>query len=126
MLLDSAVKNNPDTTWWIKGDGCDVVPGVCESVNMIWSGDVDLNDGELQKHYRTQLEFVSGIGLKGRQVKDSILKDLGTLHNWLVSDRDYAIKGAVHRVVTYMPVVYMYIKYIISRTNKCLVKSIMM
>ena len=66
-------------------------------VNLLtWSGDVDLNDGELQKayqHYRVRLEFISGIGLKGRQARDSILKDLGTLYDWLVSDRDYAIKG---------------------------------
>ena len=39
---------------------------------MLWSGDVDLNDGGLQEayqHYRAKLEFVSKIGLKGRQTK---------------------------------------------------------
>ena len=90
---------NPDTGWWIKGDGCDIVPGMCVSVNMVWSGDVGLNDGELQKvyqHYRAQLELISGIGLKGRQMKDSILKDMQTLYDWLVFDQDYAIKGTLH------------------------------
>ena len=95
MLFDSAVKSNPNTTWWIKGDGCDV-PGICESVNMVWSGDADLNDSKLQKtyqHYRTRLEFISGIGLKVRQARDSMLIDLGTLNDWLVSDRDYVINS---------------------------------
>lgn len=72
---------------------------------MVWSGDVDLNDGELQKayqHYRAQLELISGIGLKGRQAKDSVLEDLQTLYDWLVSDRDYAIKGVLLLVIKYV------------------------
>jgi len=96
LLLDSAAKKNPGATWWIKGDGCDVVPGICESVNMVWSGDVDLYGEKLQKayqHYRSQLEFISGIGLKARQIKDSIVQDLKTPYDWLVSNRDYATKG---------------------------------
>ena len=96
LVLDSAAKQNPNATWWIKGDGCDVVPGICESVNMVWSGDVDLNDGELQKayqQYRKQLEFISGIGLNTRQTKELIVQDLKVLCDWLVSDKDFAIKG---------------------------------
>ena len=34
-----------------KADGCDVVPGLHESVRGEWSEDVDLNDGELQRAY---------------------------------------------------------------------------
>ena len=67
LLLDSA---NPNATWWIKGDACDLVPGLFESVDIKWSGDVDLNDGKLQQAYRaykSKLEFVSEIGLKTRQ-----------------------------------------------------------
>lgn len=98
MLLDSAVKANPGATWWIKGDGCDIIPGICESVQMIWSGDVDLNDGKVQEAYhlyRAKLEFISEIGLKGRQAKGTILEDLNKLHQQLLSDKDFAIKGAI-------------------------------
>lgn len=44
-------------------DGCDVVPGICESVRRLqWSGDVDLNDGTLQikySNYRERLRIIS-------------------------------------------------------------------
>ena len=94
-MLDSAVKTNPNTTWWIKGDGCDVVPGICESVQMVWSGDVYLNDGELQEAYqlyRKKLKFISGIGVKGNQTKAMILEDLKALHQQILSDKDFATK----------------------------------
>lgn len=47
--------------WWIKADGCDVVEGLSESMSKVWSGDVDLADGELEKTYeayRKRLNFV--------------------------------------------------------------------
>lgn len=37
--------------WWIKADGCDILPGIGQSVSGIWSGDVDHNDGALQCQY---------------------------------------------------------------------------
>ena len=37
----------------MKADGCDLVEGLGESVNLDWSGDVDKNDGKrLYKHYK--------------------------------------------------------------------------
>lgn len=45
---------------------------------MKWSGDVDLNDGELQRMYATymnRLKFVSRIGLDDRV---SLLQDIST------------------------------------------------
>ena len=63
--MDAANNANPGTYWWIKGDGCDVVPGLGESVAGEWSGDVDLNTGDLQRcyeQYRSKLAFLSGIG----------------------------------------------------------------
>ena len=39
--MDAANNANPGTYWWIKGDGCDVIPGLGESVAGEWSGDVD-------------------------------------------------------------------------------------
>lgn len=96
LLLDSAVKANPHAIWWIKGDGCDVVPGVCESVDVKWSGDVDLNTGELQKSYqayRTELEFISEIGLKSRQARCTVVEDLKKVHHQLLTDKDFTIEG---------------------------------
>lgn len=40
-----------DTWWWIKGDGCDVIKGIWESTKGEWSGDVDLNDNQLENIY---------------------------------------------------------------------------
>ena len=43
-VLDEASATHPSSYWWIKGDGCDIVKGISESVSGKWSGDVDLND----------------------------------------------------------------------------------
>jgi hypothetical protein len=50
-MLDMAAKAHPDSYWWIKGDGCDLIKGLCQSVSGVWSGDVDLDDGSLKKQY---------------------------------------------------------------------------
>ena len=44
-MLHKALESDPNTRWWIKGDGVDVVKGLCESVKGQWSRDVDLNYG---------------------------------------------------------------------------------
>ena len=49
--LDEAVLTSPDTSWWIKVDAVDIVSGLGESVSGVWSGDADLNDGQLQELY---------------------------------------------------------------------------
>ena len=36
----------------MKADGCDLISGLAESTRGIWSGDVDLNDGALDKQYQ--------------------------------------------------------------------------
>jgi len=46
-VIERAATLSPNTWWWIKGDGVDVVKGLWESVKGQWAGDVDLNDGEL-------------------------------------------------------------------------------
>ena len=48
-MLDDAYRSAPNTWWWVKADGVDVVKGLCESVRGVWSGDVDLNDGKLEQ-----------------------------------------------------------------------------
>lgn len=51
--MDEACRLHPKTRQWIKADGCDVVGGLKESVQLEWNGDVDLGTGELQQMYRT-------------------------------------------------------------------------
>lgn len=70
-VLDKAAEAHPNCWWWLKADGCDVTKGLMESTTMQWSGDVDLNDGQLQEQYRAykkRLSFVAGIGLEGDNV----------------------------------------------------------
>ena len=51
-VLDEAVKCHPDEWWWVKADGCDLNSGLAESTRGVWTGDVDFNDGALDKQYR--------------------------------------------------------------------------
>lgn len=56
---------HPDSWWWVKADGVDLVPGVGKSMRE-WSGDVDLNDGSLQEQYNAyiqRLDFIKNLGL---------------------------------------------------------------
>lgn len=36
----------------MKADGCDLVAGLAESMKGVWTGDVDLNDGDLDNQYK--------------------------------------------------------------------------
>lgn len=68
-VLQEAARTHPNTWWWLKADGCDLVSGLMESTTLKWNGDVDLNDGKLQEQYRRyqqRLEFVNSLGLCGR------------------------------------------------------------
>ena len=51
QTLHSVSKANPHSIWYIKGDGCDV-PSICESMDLKWSGDIDINTGERQASYQ--------------------------------------------------------------------------
>ena len=79
-VLDEAARTHPNAWWWVKADGCDLVEGLGESTKLDWSGDVDMNDGQLQqmyKSYRERLDFIGGLGKKNRKDSDVILQDLG-------------------------------------------------
>ena len=39
----------------LRADGCDLVSGLGESVQQVWSGDVDLADGKVQKMHDAYL-----------------------------------------------------------------------
>lgn len=100
--MDAAAKANPGAYWWIKGDGCDLVKGLYESVAGVWSGDVDLNDGSLQRsfdEYKSKLSFISQIGLGSRQGKATIKDDLSIIHKQVLSDKEFIIKGNMQEMV---------------------------
>ena len=55
---------DPATTWWIKGDGVDIVKGLGVSVRGEWAGDADLNNGVLNSHRQ---KTTAEIGLGERE-----------------------------------------------------------
>ena len=58
----------PDVKWCIKSDGWDVIAGLTESMRLEWSGDVDLNDGRLQKQYDEYMKRVNLVQHINRQL----------------------------------------------------------
>ena len=88
-MLDQAASIHPNSWWWVKADGVDLVSGLGESMRMEWSGDVDLNGGSLQQKYNAyiqRLDFIKGLGLDERSSQQQLLQDLHTLHQDLASD----------------------------------------
>lgn len=82
--------------WWIKGDGCDIVEGLNESVSKIWSGDVDLADGKLAityEAYKKRLDFVGSVGLPPRNSRNEIAYDLKLVESSLKDDLDAISTG---------------------------------
>lgn len=47
--LDQLKKSNPDDRFWLKLDATDIKVGLMVSQRNVWNGDVDLNDGRLEK-----------------------------------------------------------------------------
>jgi len=65
-VLEKLAEFNPDVHWWIKGDGTDVLSGLWQSASGEWAGDVDLNDGKLQRQcsiFKNRLQKIQCIGL---------------------------------------------------------------
>lgn len=59
--LDEACRLHPDAKWWIKADGCDIISGLEESLQLVWNGDVDFGTSEVQllySLYRRRLELL--------------------------------------------------------------------
>ena len=80
--------------WWIKGDACDLVPGLCESVKGMWSGDVDLNDGILQKSYKAYIKRLEEINeMVLTQTEDQVAS--ATVVHQLTTCRE-AVENDVH------------------------------
>ncbi|XP_065893229.1 uncharacterized protein [Dysidea avara] len=97
-VLDEAAKSTHDTWWWLKADGCDITKGLKESTKMLWSGDVDLADGSLQKQYeeyRKRLKTVEMVALSRQsacreleEVLCDVKKDLQFIHSELAASNN--------------------------------------
>jgi len=62
---------NPGVHRRIKGDGTDVLKGLCQSGE--WAGDVDLYDGKLQRQYsifKKRVEKIQCIGLDNKSIAE--------------------------------------------------------
>ena len=98
LLLDAASNSNPGAYWWLKGDGCDKVTGLRESVRLEWSGDVDLDTGELQQtytSYRELLGFVDMIGIGDNGQHSTIVSHLQRCLQILKEDKEFILKGII-------------------------------
>ncbi|XP_062508087.1 uncharacterized protein LOC134184419 isoform X4 [Corticium candelabrum] len=89
ITLDKASECNPGARWWIKADGCDVIPGLHESVCLEWSGDVDLNDETLQKTYKKYRDRLKDISSIGKSSTSQTRLVLSTLQSELTEDLQY-------------------------------------
>ena len=61
-----------------------------------WSGDVDLNDGQLQQlfqQYPSRIEFIKTIGLNDRRDRSCILSDLLLEIESLKNDKEFLSKS---------------------------------
>ena len=73
-----------------------MIKGIWESTKGEWSGDVDLNDNQLENIYsmfQKQLQWAERIGLNERSNLDSISCDLNTVMKDTVSDLDFVYTG---------------------------------
>lgn len=69
-MLDEAARILPDEEWWVRSDGCDVIPGLTDSMRLEWGGDVDFGDGHVQKQHKEYLDLISLVGGLVRDVSD--------------------------------------------------------
>ena len=88
-MLDEATSVHPNSWWWIKADGCDLVKGLTESVNREWSGDVNLYPEALEKlftEYKERVKFLDGLELKDRVSSVTVQGDLVTVKEQIIND----------------------------------------
>lgn len=79
--LNEACKVHPNAKWWIKGDGCDVVSGLEESMQLEWHGDVDFGTGDLQSKYKSYRNRLRSIDILKNNIhsENGKIKILGFL-----------------------------------------------
>ena len=98
-ILDQASQIKPDVWWWIKADGCDILPGLGESVRGIWSGDVDHNNGDLQRQYtayQERLKSIAGIQMAHSSDHIELLEKLKVTCSKLSDDLNFLHSGKLY------------------------------
>lgn len=93
-MLESASLTNPDCNWWLKGDGCDIVGGLGESTRLVWSGDVDLNNGEVQQlyeSYHSLLDFIATM-----RINCDTIVNVNKCSAILLEEKEFLVKGTVY------------------------------
>ena len=101
-VIDEAAKVHPNSWWWLKADGCNLVSGLSESTRSDWSGDVDLNDGklaELREVYQKRLDFTDTIGLIPRRNRADMSNDLTCCSEHLSDDIKFLTQSKCHSVL---------------------------
>ena len=76
--------------------GSSVMHGLCESMQLKWSGDVDLNDGTAEHNYnlyKSRLQTVSTLGIGMRRARHIFKNDLSAVHLDLLKDKYFIVKG---------------------------------
>lgn len=100
-VLDEAVRVHPNSWWWIKADGCDIVSGIGESVSGQWSGDVNMDQEALQtsyQNYQEKLDFVKNIGLGQRKDDKTIHTDLRSIEYQTVEDVKFITSSKLSKI----------------------------
>jgi hypothetical protein len=95
-VLDEAASVHPNSWWWIKADGCDLMKGLTESVSGEWSGDINLHPDALEKlfkEYKERLRFLNGLGLQDRASSVVSQSDITTVKEQIVSDIKFITTG---------------------------------
>ena len=85
----------------------DVKKGLCTSMRGEWSGDVDLNDGKLNKlytDYQNHLKWIDGLGIDNRKDVLTIKEDLRTVQRKLNNDLSFVKSGkySVHGLIKFL------------------------
>ncbi len=96
-MLESAHLANPDCNWWLKGDGCDVVGGLGESTRLVWSGDVDHNDGAVQEMYQTYRNLLDFIASMTTITCDTVA-NLKICSAMLLQEKEFLVKSKFYNI----------------------------
>lgn len=91
--IEQAATQFPESYWWIKSDGCDVVSGLMESTRKVWNGDVDLGDGLVQEQHEAYLKRLKFIDSLSECDEVTLGSKLQTLYEHLADDGKFIDSG---------------------------------
>lgn len=88
-VLREGKRVHPDAWWWVKADGCDIVSGLKESTKKEWSGDVDLNNGEIHELHSQYIDSLRFLDLGSRRAHQMLILDFKHLQKDLETHLTY-------------------------------------